>query len=751
MEALAQLGAADALLTLCFDLDLKTGLVQRSGALKAITGYDLHEVPPTAEWWRSLVDPDDLHRLEAVAQALEAPTGTLSRHVSEYRVKHRDGHWVYLWEHALLEWKGNEPRRFFGTTLDVSALRGRDQLVRETKVMLDRIVAALPDLLYIFDVAERRNVYSNKEALRILGYSPERIEAFGSNLLDLLHPEDLATSSAREAQLRQLADEDVYVHEIRMMHADGSYRWLKTREVVFKRDAAGAVTQILGIAHDITGDKVLAERLVESEYLAHQRANEIDRERLRIDQILRNMPLGVAVAEAADGAISFVNAQAEQVWKPSIASAAPLARALRGERVVEDLLEFTRPDGTLAVIQCNANPIRDALGNITAAVAALADITDRVEGERERERLRSAWEAAEARARRVLECGVVGVLYFRLNGEITYTNDEFLRIVGYDRNDMASGSLNWRSITPPEWNSVDEQVIADLKAYGVSKLFNKQYLRKDGTRVDVLLGGAMFDPKGDEGVTLCIDITPQRQIEEQLRRQVHFEKELLAIVGHDLRTPINVISMSAALARARSADDKMSAILQRISSNAERMGRIVGDLLDVSDARLGGGIPLRRAACELSEVVTDAVQNVKAQYPEHRFVSNIPEECQGEWDADRLNQVIQNLLNNAVRHGDTSRPIEIHCFTESNEACVRVHNYGAPIPAELLPAIFQPFRTSKRRDARAADGGLGLGLFIVNSIVLAHGGAVLVTSSAGDGTAFTVRLPVRAPLTGFHE
>jgi signal transduction histidine kinase len=180
----------------------------------------------------------------------------------------------------------------------------------------------------------------------------------------------------------------------------------------------------------------------------------------------------------------------------------------------------------------------------------------------------------------------------------------------------------------------------------------------------------------------------------------------------------------------------------RIVRSAKRMNQMVGDLLDFTRSRLGGGVPIVRAEMDMGKEVTSAVEEVAAAHPESVVQLELSGDLRGKWDSARIGQVIANLIGNAVQHGSARTVVSVSVRGEEKDVVLRVHNRSPVIPAADLPGIFGPF---KRLKSGAGSGGasssLGLGLYIAERIVTAHGGTIVAESSDDFGTAFTVRLP----------
>jgi signal transduction histidine kinase len=230
------------------------------------------------------------------------------------------------------------------------------------------------------------------------------------------------------------------------------------------------------------------------------------------------------------------------------------------------------------------------------------------------------------------------------------------------------------------------------------------------------------------------DVSARRSAEE-------FREQFIGMLGHDLRNPLNAIMLSAQQLQRRGLTEAQAPLGGRILSSSRRMERMIHQLLDFARARLGGGIPVERAPGDLFELCRRCVEELRASHPEQPLELETLGDGQGAWDADRLEQVLCNLVINALKYGEPGRPVRVRVEATGPEAVLRVHNEGAPIPPEVLPHLFDAYRRAVRTHERGMDAGLGLGLYITWHLVRAHGGTLEVTSLAEEGTTFTVRLP----------
>ena len=219
----------------------------------------------------------------------------------------------------------------------------------------------------------------------------------------------------------------------------------------------------------------------------------------------------------------------------------------------------------------------------------------------------------------------------------------------------------------------------------------------------------------------------------------------LAILGHDLRTPLGAVITSAKfMLETQELPEPHLTLTSRIVSSSTRMNQMVGALLDFTRSRLGGGIPIERADMSMGKAVHDVVDELSTLHPESKIKIETRGSQRGKWDCPRITQVLTNLIGNALEHGSPRTPVFVEVLGDDDEVSIAVHNQGPAIPANELDGIFSAM---KRKDSAAdpASGGpsgnLGLGLYIADRIVNAHKGRIEVESSEEDGTTFTVHLP----------
>ncbi len=246
-------------------------------------------------------------------------------------------------------------------------------------------------------------------------------------------------------------------------------------------------------------------------------------------------------------------------------------------------------------------------------------------------------------------------------------------------------------------------------------------------------------------VSVFAEIAAQREkllrYEEALRKR--FEQQLVGIVSHDLRAPLNTILLGAEIGLRRPETDAKSRHTFEITKSAAgRAARLIHDLLDYTQVLSGAALPIKTVDLCLHELVQRIIEELKLGYPNHQFVVERTGATEGQFDPDRITQAVTNLVTNATTYGGGSA-ISVRLAGDETEVGIDVHNRGQPIPADLLAKLFQPHQ---RGGSKPGRGSIGFGLFIVREVARAHGGSVTVESTRERGTTFSMRLPRARPL-----
>ncbi|SRR5579875_14043 len=336
-----------------------------------------------------------------------------------------------------------------------------------------------------------------------------------------------------------------------------------------------------------------------------------------------------------------------------------------------------------------------------------------------------------------------------LDANCNYFNERWLLFTG--RTLEQEMGVGWSEGVHPD--DFDRCLACYLDHFQRREPFELEYRlrRHDGVYRWILDRGVPFtDDAGTFAgfIGSCVDVHERRQAEEvQLKRNQEqltlardFEKWIVAIVSHDIRNPLNTIQLAAA--GLQDFADPTGAVKKKteaITRGANRIQHIVRDLLDMSREREGEGIPIEPEPTDLRGVCQQIIDELGAIAPDRKIAFDCEADGWGTWDENRILQAVSNLTFNAVQHSTPGSPVRLRLLGDEQRVIVEVHNEGA-IPGELLPHIFEPFRSGRYPGNRS--DGLGLGLFIAKAVARAHDGALDVESSAGR-TMFRLILPRR--------
>jgi PAS domain S-box-containing protein len=394
-------------------------------------------------------------------------------------------------------------------------------------------------------------------------------------------------------------------------------------------------------------------------------------------------------------------------------------------------------------------PARSAVLKLLASQAAIA---------LENARLYRDLEQREAKIRRLVDANIIGIFIWDAEGGIIDANDTFLRMVGCDREDLLSGRVNWADQTPPEWRHCDVRAVAEMKMTGTSQPFEKEFFRKDGGRVPVLIGAAGFDEQRDEGVAFVLDLTERKRAEAEAReserrvREMQMEVahanriatmgQLTASIAHEVNQPIAGAATNAEAALrwlgARPPDlEKVRQSLDYIIQDVHRAGDVIGRIRE-----LVRKAPPRKEAVDLNEAIREVIELTRGEATKiGASVQTALEKALPAIEGDRvqLQQVILNLIVNAVQAmGAVEKgPRELFVTTaqaEANGVLVSVKDSGPGLVPANIDQLFTPFYSTKA-------GGLGMGLSICRSIIEAHGGRLWGTANQPRGAIFQFTVP----------
>jgi PAS domain S-box-containing protein len=373
----------------------------------------------------------------------------------------------------------------------------------------------------------------------------------------------------------------------------------------------------------------------------------------------------------------------------------------------------------------------------------------------ENTRLYRDLENREAKIRRLVDANIVGIFIWQLEGEIVEANDAFLRMVGYDREDLVSGRLRWTDLTPPEWLERDEHHWKpELKMSGSLQPFEKEYLRKDGSRVPVLIGVASFEETGQQGVAFALDLSEQKQTEaerERLRQELarlgHLNRvsmlgELTASLAHEIKQPITAaVNNAQACLRLLALDRPDIAEAREASSATIACAKRTAEIIDRVRSLSKKDTP-RRELVDVNEAIRELHVLLLGEANRQLVTMRIdlaPELPKITADRVQLQQVLMNLILNGIESmKDSGGELIVKSeLDQDGQVLISVSDTGVGLPPEKADQIFDAFFTTKPQ-------GTGMGLAISRSIVESHGGRIWATPNSGPGATFRLTLPYQA-------
>jgi PAS domain S-box-containing protein len=406
----------------------------------------------------------------------------------------------------------------------------------------------------------------------------------------------------------------------------------------------------------------------------------------------------------------------------------------------------------------------ESLGRFaSAAYQAVASIDDLkfqiVEREKAETAVRELATGLQAKIRCLVDSNIIGIVIWDLDGRITDANDAFLHMVGYDREDLVAGRIRWTDLTPPEWLDRDaRQLVPELKRAGILLPFEKEYFRKDGSRVPVLIGVASFEVSGNEGVAFVLDLSERKRAEAEAReserryREIQMELahanrvatmgQLTASIAHEVKQPIaaTVSNAQAALrwlAREPPELDEVRQALASIVKDGKRAGDVVGGIRDLIKKA-----PSREDRFDINAAIREVIELTRAEAVKTGVTVRM-ELANGlaliQGDRVQLQQVLLNLIINAIEamSGASEGARELLVSTGKAEAggvLIAVRDSGPGLAPTTLDRLFEPFYSTK-------SSGLGLGLSICRSIIEAHGGRLWTSTNVPRGAIFQFTVP----------
>jgi PAS domain S-box-containing protein len=461
-----------------------------------------------AGWnWTAYIHPEDVEGIVAKWRACLA-TGEIFEYETRVRRANGDYRWMFHRKVPLRDANGNIVK-WYGSSLDIEERKTTEEALRSSEAYLAE-AQTLSHTGSWANAATGEPRYWSEECYRVLGFDSAEPLPSLETIFQRIHPDDRA--AMREQLDRGIRDKADFEVDMRFVHPITGTRNIRSicHAIV---DTRGDLREMVGTVVDITEHKRAQEAVRRSEaYLAEaQRLSHTGSFGWKVssgeifwsDETFRIFECDPSSKPTIEFILSRVHREDHDMAQQQIDG------ALRNGEGFDFEHRLQMPDGSVKHVRVTARPSKDNAGDVEF-VGAVTDITER--------------KTHEEKVRRLVEAGILGIYFATVEGGIVEANLAFLQLLQYDRQDLASGRLRWADITPAEWRERDERSMAEFLATGVFQAYEKEYFRKDGSRVPVLVGGARMQSP-NEGVVFVLDLSEQKRAEEKIRRSESYLAE----------------------------------------------------------------------------------------------------------------------------------------------------------------------------------------------------------------------------------
>ena len=624
-----------------------------------------------------------------------------------------------------------------GVCMDITERKQAQEELQRRQSELQVLFDLMPALIWFKDI---QNVILrvNQQAAEATGLSVAEIE--GKSMYEI-YPQEADKYYADDLEVIQSGKPKLGIVE-KLQGVKGEEFWVRTDKVPVC-DKEGRAIGVVVMTQDITERKLAEEALALFRTLVDGSPDAIEVIDPETGRFLDINSTGCArLGYSREEMLSLCLADID-VEKDYRIEWPVVVEEIKKAGFATIIGQHRRKDGSTFPVEVNARYVELNRGYM---VAVVRDIT-------ERKRL-------ESRFRRLVDSNAQGVFFWNTKGEITEGNDAFLQLVQYTREDLKAGRINWAQMTPPEYNHLDKKALDELAATGVCTSYEKEFILKDGSRVPILIGAAMFEDNREEGVCFILDLTERKKLEQQFLRAQRMESigTLAGGIAHDLNNVLAPITMSIDLLKMKFTDKSSQELLATLGSSAQRGAEMVRQVL--SFAR---GVEGRKMEVQVKHLLKDIEKIANDTFPKNiQIRSIIPIEL---WtimgDPTQLHQVLLNLCVNArdaMPNGGTltisaeNVNLDEHYAGLNPDAhpgaysVLQIADSGTGMPPGVIEKIFDPFFTTKE-----IGKGTGLGLSTSLAIVKSHGGFFRVYSEPGKGTIFKAYFPAQTELSAESE
>ncbi|CEJ44316.1 hybrid sensor histidine kinase/response regulator [Umezakia ovalisporum] len=654
---------------------------------------------------------------------------------------------------------------FVAAWRDVTEKKQAEEKLQKSQQFIEGITDTIPGVLYVYDLIARRNVYTNSQVSKLLGYTCSQIQNMGTEFISsLIHPEDQVGLAGHWQLINSCEDGDILDFEYRIKHANGEWLWFCSRDTVFNRNVEGTPRQIVGTAFDITERKRVEEQLRLSNERFQLAAAAVNC--LIYDRDIKNSTVNMTEGLTRILGYSLEEVDPSHEWW--IEKIHPEDR----QRLYQQFLDVFKTqkyysfeyrmrhkDQQYRYVLDQGIIIRDTNGQVVRTVGSTTDIS-------QRKLVEIALRESKEQYRYLSDSIPQLVWMCNSQGECEYVNEKWYELTG--ETIASAQGFGWtKVIHPDDVSSVMQQWTQALET-GRGYEQEIRYQKRDGSYCWHLVRSVPI--KNDQGEIVkwfgtSTDIDQRKQLEAERNRLLQMEQaarnaaekanqtkdEFVAMVSHDLRSPLNAILGWAKLLRTRQLPaNTVNNALETIERNAQSQAKLLEDLLNMSRI-LRGQLQLEVAPVQLVNIVKASMEtayppaNAKGIHLESIIDESIPLIL---GDANRLLQILNNLLSNAIKFTPPGGRVEVRLGKSDESSIVlQVSDTGVGIQAEFLPYVFERYRQA---NFACKENGLGLGLAIARHLVELHKGTIEAHSKGeGLGASFTIKLPSQTAIINY--
>jgi len=568
-------------------------------------------------------------------------------------------------------------------------LLGKGEVIYDKNGKAERMVGVN------MDITDRKysenNVHFLSDATKVLSSSLNY-----QKTLDMLS--QIAVTHMADWCSIEMLLEDESLHLLALAHTDQKKLiWVKK----YKAKNPIDMSLTIGVSNVLRTKKAELYPILTDEVLVKIANNPKELKLMKTIGFLSLMIVPIIVNDKALGIIQFVSTQSERHYNKS----------------------------DLAIAEEVANRAALAIINSELYEAAQKEIENRKKIEKELKKSQSQFQA-------LYNANIIGVVYADLKGNIFTANDAYLKILGYSRDDLNSNQINWKKLTPLEYQKIDDHSIKELMKKGISTPYEKEYIKKDGSQIPVIIGSVLINKKTTEIIAFVLDITERKRLEQR-------KDEFIGIASHELKTPLTSIKGYIQILERiiqQMGDEKLKLYLKKTNIYIEKLNSLITDLLDVSKIQ-AGKLLLNFSTFNFNDLIDETIENMQNTNKIHKITRIGKANHLIQADKHRIEQVLINFLTNAIKYSPRSDKVIVKIKNIEDNLQVSVQDFGIGIAQKSQDRLFQRFY--RVESSARKFSGLGIGLYISYEIIQRHHGKTWVKSDEGKGSTFYFSLPLK--------